>query len=155
VESSHAGAIALLGKLEAAWPRSLSFQEIGPEIEEAGLTLDDEGTDLLMQLVAAKMIELHAWRAPVAACVSERPRASACSRQEALTRECAATLLHDNVALDDPIVRSLLLLLDGTRDRKAILNAMRAEFPALPQQGIEGGIGPGLRLFHRAGLLEP
>lgn len=154
LESSHEGAIALLGKLEAAWPRSLSFEDIGPQIGEAGLTLDEEGTDLLMQLAAAKMIELHAWRAPVAACVSERPRASACSRQEALTRECATSLLHDNVALDDPIVRSLLLLLDGTRDRKAILNAMRAEFPALAQQGIEGGIEPGLRLFHRAGLLE-
>jgi len=154
LQSNHAGAIALMGELEAAWPRSLSFEEIEPRMKEAGIGLDEAGIELLMQLAAAKMVELHAWRAPVASHVSDRPRASACSRQEALTRECATTLLHENVGLDDPVVRSLLMLLDGARDRKAILEAMKAVFPSMPEQGIEAGIGPGLRLFHRAGLFE-
>jgi hypothetical protein len=49
---------------------------------------------------------------------------------------------------------SFLKLLDGTRDRKALLDAMKAEFPTLPQEALQEGIEPGLAFFHRAGLLE-
>jgi hypothetical protein len=58
------------------------------------------------------------------------------------------------VALDDPVVRGFLKLLDGTRDRNALLDAMKAEFPAIPPEALEEGIEPGLGFFHRAGLLE-
>jgi hypothetical protein len=154
MESNHAGAIALLEELEAAWPRALSFDEIEPRIAATGFVLDGDGVTLLMRLVVARMVELHAWRAPVAGEVSARPRASACGRQEALTRPYATTLLHGTVALDDPVVRSFLKLLDGTRDRSALLDAMKAEFPAKPQEELEEGIEPGLAFLHHAGLLE-
>ncbi len=154
VESNHSGAIALLEALGAEWPRRLSFEEIEPRLVEAGFALDDAGVALLMRLVVSKMVELHAWRAPVAREISARPRASASSRQEARSRAYATTLLHSPINLDDPVVRSFLKLLDGTRDRKALLDAMRAEFPALPEEELEDGIEPSLRQFHRAGLLE-
>jgi hypothetical protein len=51
-------------------------------------------------------------------------------------------------------VRSFLKLLDGTRDRNALLDTLKAEFPALPQEALEEGIEPGLAFFYRAGLLE-
>jgi methyltransferase-like protein len=154
MESNHPGVIALLEALEAALPRALSLEEMEPRLAGTGLALDGEGAALLMRLAVAKMIELHAWRAPVAQEVSARPRASACGRQEARTRVYATTLLHGTMGLDDPAVRSFLKLLDGTRDRKALLEAMRAEFPAMPAEDIEKGIEPSLVLFHRAGLLE-
>jgi methyltransferase-like protein len=154
MESNHAGAIALLEVLEAAWPRVLSFDELEPRIAATGFAFDGDGVTLLMRLVVAKMVELHAWRAPVAGEVSARPRASACARQEARTRANATTLLHGTVTLDDPVVRGFLKLLDGTRDHKALLDAMEAEFPALPQEALQEGIEPGLAFFHRAGLLE-
>jgi len=154
MESNHAGAIALLEVLEAAWPRVLSFDELELRIAATGFAFDGDGVTLLMRLVVAKMVELHAWRAPVAGEVSARPRASACARQEARTRANATTLLHGTVTLDDPVVRGFLKLLDGTRDHKALLDAMEAEFPALPQEALQEGIEPGLAFFHRAGLLE-
>ncbi|MGD0901302.1 MAG: class I SAM-dependent methyltransferase [Terracidiphilus sp.] len=154
MESNHAGAIALLEALEAAWPRALSFDEIEPLIAGSGFALDGDGTTLLMRLVVAKMVDLHAWRAPVAGNVTARPRASACSRQEARSGAYATTLLHSKVALDDPVVRSFLKLLDGTRDRRALLDAMKAEFPTMAEEELEKGIEPGLAFFHRAGLLE-
>ncbi|MGA3068948.1 MAG: class I SAM-dependent methyltransferase [Terracidiphilus sp.] len=154
MESNHAGAIALLEGLEAAWPRALSFGEIEPRIAGSGFTLDGDGVTLLMRLVVAKMVELHAWRAPVAGEVSARPRASACARQEARTRPYATTLLHSTVTLDDPVVRNFLRMLDGTHERGELLDAMKADFPALPQEALEEGIEPGLAFFHRAGLLE-
>jgi hypothetical protein len=58
------------------------------------------------------------------------------------------------VALDDPVVRGFLKLLDGTRDRTALLDAMKAEFPDRPRATLEEGIEPGLAFFYRAGLLE-
>ena len=154
MESTHAGAIALLEELEAAWPRALSLDELEPRIAGTGFALDEDGVTLLMRLVVAKMVELHAWIAPVAADVSARPRASACSRQEARTGAHATSLLHTAVALDDPLQRSLLQLLDGTRDRNALLDAMKAEFPAIRAGELEEGIEPCLGFFHRAGLLE-
>jgi SAM-dependent methyltransferase len=154
MESNHPGVIALLEALEAALPRALSFEEIEPRLAATGFALDGEGATLLMRLAVAKMIELHAWRAPVAQGVSERPRASACSRQEARTRVYATTLQHGTMGLDDPQVRSFLKLLDGTRDRNALLDAMKAEFPAMPVEELEKGIEPSLGIFHRAGLLE-
>jgi hypothetical protein len=154
MQSNHPGVIALLESLEAAWPRSLSLDEIEPRLAGTGFALDDEGANLLMRMVVTKIVELHAWRAPVAGEVSARPRASACARQEARTRAHATTLLHSNVALDDPVVRGFLKLLDGTRDRTALLDAMKAEFPDRPRATLEEGIEPGLAFFYRAGLLE-
>lgn len=154
MESNLPGVIALLEALEAVWPRSLSLDEIEPRLAGTGFALDDDRANLLMRMVVAKIVELHAWRAPVAGEVSARPRASACARQEARTRAHATTLLHSNVALDDPVVRGFLKLLDGTRDRTALLDAMKAEFPDLPQAALEEGIEPGLAFFYRAGLLE-
>jgi SAM-dependent methyltransferase len=154
MESNHAGAIALLEALEAAWPRALSFDEIEGLIAETGFALDGDGTTLLMRLVVAKMVELHAWRAPVAGGISTRPRASACARQEARSGAYATTLLHGKVALDDPVVRGFLKLLDGTRDRRALLDAMKAEFPTMAEEELAEGIEPGLNFLFRAGLLE-
>jgi SAM-dependent methyltransferase len=154
MESNHAGAIALLEELEAAWPRALSFDELEPRLAATGFALHDDGASLLLRLAVAKMVEFHAWRAPVAGEVSARPRASACARQEARAQAYATTLLHGKVGLDDPVVRGFLQLLDGTRDRHALLDALKAEFPALPQEALQEGIEPGLAFFCRAGLLE-
>jgi len=158
METSHAGTIALMERLAAVWPRALSFAEIAPMLAATDLAddgaLSKEGATLLMRLAVAKMIELHAWKAPVAREISARPRATAGARQEARSRAHATTLLHTTLRLDDPILRSFLGLLDGTRDRTALLDALKAEFPAIPSEQLEQGIEPSLKLLHRAGLLE-
>jgi SAM-dependent methyltransferase len=154
VEINHAAVLALLGALEPAWPHALRFDELEPQLAEAGFALDGEGGPLLMQLAVATMIEFHAWSAPVAREIAARPKASACSRQEARTRTQVATLLHGTFGFDDPLIRSFLQLLDGTRDRKALFEAMQAEFPAVAEKEFKDGIETGLGQLFRAGLLE-
>jgi hypothetical protein len=154
MESNHAGAIALLKELEANWPRPMSLAELEPWLAGAGLLLDETGITLLMRLIVARFVEIHAWCAPVASEVSTHPRASACARLEARTRAFATTLLHGTLKLDDPVLKSFLKLLDGTRDRGALLDALQAEFPEMSRQRIETGIESSLRLLHRAGMLE-
>lgn len=154
IELNHPGAIALLEALEAVWPRRLSLAEIGPGLADAGFSLDNDGVVLLMRLIVSKFVEIHAWNAPVANRISERPRASGCGRLEAQTQPLAATLLHGTLGLDDDVVRRFLMLLDGTRDRRELLDAMKAELPGVSEKELESGIESGLRLLFRIGMLE-
>jgi methyltransferase-like protein len=154
METAQPRVIALMEQLEEAWPRALSFAELEPCLSEAGSSPEHETATLLMHLARARLIQLHAWKAPVAATISERPRASANARQEARSRPRVSTLLHTTARFDDPVVCSFLCLLDGTRDRAALIDALKAEHPALPVGQIEQRIEPTLKLFHRAGVLE-
>lgn len=154
MESNHPGVIALLRQLGKAWPRALSWEELEATNAAIRDLFDGDGAALLPKLAAARMIELHAWRAPVASTVSDRPHASACSRHEAQTREHATSLLHRTVSLKDAKVRSLLRLLDGTRDRADLVEAMKAEFPGPSAGEVEEGLDSSLRLFLNAGILE-
>jgi methyltransferase-like protein len=154
METAHAGTIALMEQLEAARPRALNFAKLEPTLSEAGFSLDDAGKVLLMRLVVAKMIELRTWNAPLAPAISARPRASAVARQEARTGTHATTLLHLTMSLDDPLVRSFLMLLDGTRDRTALLDALKTAHPNVTLEQLEEGIEPNLRVLYREGMLE-
>jgi hypothetical protein len=109
---------------------------------------------LLLQLAIAQMIELHAWTPPLANGISDRPRATATSRLDARTRDYTATLWHTQVDLSDAIGRECLRLLDGTRDRTALFEALKAKFPETPMEELEQGIEPNLSFVYRAGLLE-
>lgn len=154
METAHSHVIALMEQLEAVWPRALSLAEIEPRLSENGFSLDHDGAALLVRLAVADMIELHAWKAPLALEISEHPRASASARQDARSGTHITTLLHTTARFEDPVVRSFLLLLDGTRDRAALFKALRAEYPDMLPDQIEQGIESNLRMFHRAGVLE-
>lgn len=154
MESNHPGAVALLQTLEQAWPRAVGYREVERLLAAAGAPLDATAATLLMRLAVAKFIELRTWNAPTALEIAERPRASACSRNELLTRTQATTLLHTTVRIDEAVSRRFLMLLDGTRDRAELAAALRSEFPNEPAEDIERRIGPSLEFFHRAGFLE-
>lgn len=154
MESNHPVVIALLTALERVWPRALSFDELVQPLSESGFVLDTAGAGLLMRLAISKMIELRKWRAPLAEGISERPRASLCSRFEGRSRPQSTTLLHLSIKLDDPKIKAFLQFADGTRTRSELLNAMVAEFPGTPVSQLEEGIEPTLRMFYAAGVLE-
>jgi Predicted methyltransferase regulatory domain len=153
MESQDAGTVALMGYLIEAWPRSVAFPELIGFLEAKDAGVDAGFLIQLMRLVVTRMVELHAWQAPVSRGIAERPRASAVSRQEAATQDRATTLLHGSLRLDDPLVRRFLVLLDGTRDREELLEALRVEFPETPEATLKEGIGPALRVLHGAGAL--
>lgn len=153
LESNHPGVKTFLQLLGRAWPRALCFSEIEPELKGLGFALDENRAAVIFRLAVAKMIELRTWNAPVAAGIAERPKASACSRQEAHTQKCVTSLLHRSVNVADPKVCMLLDLLDGTRNREGILDAMQNQFPS-QALAIAEGLDEGLRFFHATGILE-
>jgi hypothetical protein len=71
-----------------------------------------------------------------------------------MTHEHVTSLLHTTGSFDDVKLRRLLALLDSTRDRRGLLEAMSRDFPQVPQAELEGGIDHGLQVFLRAGVLE-
>jgi hypothetical protein len=154
LETNHAGAIALIERLEAAWPHALALSDLEPELAETGLSLDSEGAGVLMQLAEARFIGFHAWEAPLATEVSERPRASAVSRQDGEMRTYTTTLRHLKFSLTDPGMRRLLVLLDGTRDKDAIVESMKAAMPGQPVEELEKSIERNLEILYRSALLE-
>ena len=150
----QATTIAVLEKLIAAWPHTLTFNEVASTLAEHGLVGQDKAAMLLLQLATAQMLELHLWTPPLANEISERPRATATSRLSAQLRDYTSTLWHTQVDLTDAIGRHCLQLLDGTRDRAALLKALKAQFPETPIEELEQGMEPNLRFVYRAGLLE-
>jgi SAM-dependent methyltransferase len=151
---THAPTIAVMEKLITVWPHTLRYDELRPILEEHGMATLDKAAILLLQLAITQMIELHTWTPLLAGGISERPRATAISRLDASTRDYSATLWHTQIDFTDSIGRKCLELLDGTRDRATLLEALKAELPQTPSEELEQGLEPNLRFAYRAGLLE-
>lgn len=145
--------IALVDQLIGVWPKTLGYREVAQTLEENGL-LQEQVPGLLLQMAIARLIGLHVWEAPAAGRVSERPRASAAARRQMAAEGRAANLWHGTVAFDDPQVRALLVLLDGTRTRAELLAELRPQFPGADCEALEQGIESNLQRFCRAALLE-
>jgi len=124
---------AALLELCERWPASVEFDrllELGAgRVRAAGVELDEPsreqlGADLveclLRNAVAARVAE-----PPLSASLPERPRVPAFSRIMAAREGWVASLAHHRGRLDPPLVH-LIPLLDGTRDRAALLAAIAA-----------------------------
>jgi len=150
----QAPTIAVMEKLTAAWPHTVTFNELASILAEHGLNDPGKTAMLLLQLATAQMLELHLWAPPLAKELSERPRATATSRLDARSRDYTSTLWHVQLDLTDEVGRHCLQLLDGTRDRAALLEAIKIQFPQILVEELEQSMEPNLRFVYRAGLLE-
>jgi SAM-dependent methyltransferase len=153
IECYHTGTILLMDLLVAAWPESISMQTVEQFLADNGVAVDAELLTMLFRLVISRMIRLNAWQAPVARQVASSPRASATSLQEAAVKSRVATLIHTAAEVSDPLVHSLLLLLDGTRDRDALIDGLRTAHPEVPAETLSGGLEPALRFLNHSGVL--
>ena len=155
-------------ELGEVWPRWVSIQDLlaasRARVSAAGgrlVTAEDE-TRLLRFLLAsylADVTQIRSMACPFVTEISERPRASAVARLQARTLTEVTSLKHASVQLEDPLVRRLLQLLDGTRDRPAIEREMAAamrENPATAALAAEVGTGIALNYdrVSRLALLE-
>jgi len=124
---------AALCRLGEAWPRSLHFRELLAIAggEPAPLA------EILFQGYRAGMLEAYTNPPQFAANAGELPAASPLSRLQAQQGVLVASLRHTMVELEDTTDRCLLLLLDGTRNRGALMDGLRAFLRSLakPEAG--------------------
>lgn len=134
-------------RLGQIWPASASFDDLlaASAWREgiAGVSRTEDADHLATSLLAMFRRDLITLATSVptqAATVNERPVASARLRQQIEHgRPILTNLRHAEMETKDPAVRKLLTLLDGTRDRAAMLrdlgewlDANRSTTPGLP-----------------------
>jgi hypothetical protein len=82
-------------------------------------------------------VQLHVWTPPLPAEVPERPVASALARLQAARGTRLTNLWHGSVEVPDELGRRLITLLDGTRDRAALLGELERPANEL-ERSLEG-----------------
>jgi methyltransferase-like protein/cyclopropane fatty-acyl-phospholipid synthase-like methyltransferase len=119
IETDCATAKAALCRLREIWPRTMHFSELLNGSDAARLA------DVLLRGYRVGLLDLHTLPSPFAAIAGERPVASPLARLQARYRPVVTTLRHTLVELDDAIDRCVLLLLDGMRNRDALMEGVR------------------------------
>jgi len=148
---------ALIERLVAVHPGSLAIEELVELIGAragAGSPLASRDNALLLLLNAAYAGVIVPLAAPagIALTTSERPSAFAPARWQASRHDFVVNRRHDGVAFTDPVMRALLPLLDGTRDREALVAALASVAPAMrdPRRALDDYLAH----FARLGILD-
>jgi SAM-dependent methyltransferase/methyltransferase-like protein len=144
-------------ELGEAWPRALSYPELRQRAcRRAGLdgTLDPETEAKLIRMLVSSLanalVDFHIYQPPFCAEVSERPLASAVARWEAEAGKPVTSLMLGSAALQEPELRSLLPLLDGTRDQETLRAELQRSDPQFTTEQLRGS----LERLAEYGLLE-
>lgn len=135
LSTDHPVSKAAMLYLGEIWSRAVSFEDLlsvarsqigengRSETDAASLSRDASAlaTNVLRAYgYSTQLMELHTHAPPLAREVSELPKASPVARAQARDSAIVTNLWHERVHLD-PFQRNLLLRLDGTRDRNALL----------------------------------
>jgi methyltransferase-like protein len=120
---------AVLYELALAWPARLLFPEL---LDRALRRLEESQPDAaemlvktLFKMLTPNLLEIDLHPYPFPAHPSGKPVATKLARLQAASGTDVVSLRHNVVDLDDPAARDVLRLLDGTRDRRAILDSVR------------------------------
>jgi SAM-dependent methyltransferase len=144
LRTAHPAAIAVLNTLIEVWPRALPVPDLPgdpPEVEA-----------ILMSAFMGGMVKLYAAPPELAASPGERPLASPLARIQARSGDAVTTLLHTSIELGDPIARRLLVLLDGARDRAALIDEL-LPLAGAPRETVALALDRNLVALARLGLL--
>jgi methyltransferase-like protein/2-polyprenyl-3-methyl-5-hydroxy-6-metoxy-1,4-benzoquinol methylase len=127
---------AAMVALGEAWPQALHFSNLlamarevsgRASAHEAGMNEDAQVLgDMLLRAYAGGIVEFHVHPPRLAPQPSERPAASPLARLQNREGNKVTTLRHHSIGVDDALGRQLLQLLDGSRDRAALLNDLFA-----------------------------
>jgi methyltransferase-like protein/SAM-dependent methyltransferase len=150
--------IAVLRRLEQIWPRADRFENLAaaarPLVPEAQQTETVDGlAEAMLNLAANQLVDLRTYELPLAAGVSEKPVASLLARLMVQEGGTVTTLLHTHLHIEDDQGRKFLQLLDGTRDRLSLADALAEEFPPDSRQATLKQVDENLVNFCRSGLL--
>jgi len=141
ISTDHRLAKAAMLHLGTMWPRSVALPELarearaildegaGPVARASGEAASDVRVlcDILLSAYAAGVVELGTTAPGFTLEVSEHPTVSPIARLQAERGdEFVSSLRHGSLRIEDAVARQMLCLLDGTRDRAALLREMRA-----------------------------
>lgn len=150
--------IAVLRRLEQIWPRAERFDDlvsvVRPLIPGAQQAEAVDGfAEAMLKLAANQLVDLRTYQLSLPASVSAKPAASLLARLMVQEGTTVTTLLHTHINIEDEQRRKFLQLLDGTRDRQALTDALAEKFPSESRETILRQVDENLVNFYRMGLL--
>ena len=177
LSTDHPVSKAALIYLAEVWPRAIRISDLlniaREKVNAPPERIEEDAQDLLANMLKAytyssQLVELHAFQPRVVTEPGERPLASPVARLGAEGGLIATNMWHERAHLT-PFLRQLLQLLDGARDREALLDKLTelavAEVLHLKLDGqpvtdpvvirplLERELEPNLQWLGRAGTL--
>jgi methyltransferase-like protein/ubiquinone/menaquinone biosynthesis C-methylase UbiE len=131
--TNHPAAKAVLLALHRHAPRPIMFDELHDEISmQQGKELDEEAVaqsrdqlaDILLWTYSYDLVELRSYLPVFAATAGERPVVSPLARLQSDMKVGVTNLLHQRVMFEGDLMLALVGMLDGTWDRKALLDEL-------------------------------
>ncbi len=139
VVSDHPLVVRTLRAIGESWPAPLPIAGLGAERELPAIR------DILLRCYATNLVRLHVDPPMVSTTPPERPCVSPVARLEAAEGTMVTTVRHTHLELDDGVVRQVTTLLDGSRDRAALVEAI----------GDPAAVDAALARLAGAGMLLP
>ncbi len=137
-------AAAAFAELDRARPRAVAFEALREALGAGPLDL---GEALLEGFRLERLIP-HAGPLHAATEPGERPEVSPLARWQAAQGPDLTSLAYQTVRMEEPAARALIVLLDGTRDRDAILADFRERTGLeLGPEDLEANLAEIARLF--------
>lgn len=138
---------AAMHTLADAWPAAVDFPSLLAAAQEAagpeapGELVGARLRVVLLQAYLARIVQLQGCAPPLAGEPGERPLASPLARAQcAAGKPAMSSLLHANVRFEHDLDSRLLVLLDGTRDREALIAELAREAePRSPEPAGSAG----------------
>ena len=127
LSTDHPLAKAALRSLAKAWPRRIAVAALAAMAEvqlhgELGVTDGGPGLEqMLLTAYSTEFVDLHVCPGAFTLEVSARPLASPLARWQLRRGVNVTTLRHAPIRIEDPLLRHLVVLLDGTRDHPTLL----------------------------------
>jgi methyltransferase-like protein/protein-L-isoaspartate O-methyltransferase len=122
---------AAFAYLSQIYPRAVSFDKLVTQVRRligANETTiaEDSATlaEVMLKTYEVGVVELHLHEPVYTVEPSTYPIASPIARLQIKQGDVVATLLHASLRLEDYLARQLLSLLDGTRDRRALVQEL-------------------------------
>ena len=162
MKTAHPVAKLALAQLIANWPASVSFEALNATTR-AHADSDEDLERILFIMFSAGLIELHSYRAPAVPVPGARPRAWKMARYQADRHlECGrskesfmTSLRHASVQASGRIELEVVRLLNGRRDRKQLVQALRPLFDdSISRKQLAVELESSLQQLARSGLLD-
>jgi SAM-dependent methyltransferase len=139
--------LAALERAAEAWPAAVWVRDLAAP-DSGGASV----CDALLRAYAANLVALHVDPPPLTTTPGERPRTTALVRHQAASGDAVTNLRHTTVRIEDDLGRRLLTLLDGTRDRAALIAELHDV--ALSEDQLRDGLESSLQGLARLALLQ-
>ena len=120
-------------QLHAIWPQSVPFADLLSQAGGEAVPL----ANALLHGYSAGLLEVSVRPSQFAAQAGEHSVSSPLARLQAESGSLVTSLRHTSAELEDDLDRCLVWLLDGTRDRSALTDALRQFLRKHPVPGVE------------------